>query len=193
MQLHGNSLMGVRIKVSVWIIKTVLIDKGEIMNRGLYLYKEFIEIARLLNQQLDILPVLYGSLGLGIVAKVDLSPQDIDILVPLTYLEEKWQTLQYSMELLGYRMVNLQEHEFVKNDIKIGFAFTEDLLEFADVDYTNLNVFEDNGSEYYLLTISDYVKVYNQSLQDGYRRTKSNNKDLKKVKILNSIIQAQKD
>ena len=163
------------------------------MNRGLYLYKEFIEIARLLNRQLDILPVLYGSLGLGIVAKVDFSPQDIDILVPLTYLEEKRKLLQHTMEQLGYRMVNLQEHEFVKNDIKIGFAFTEDLLEFANVDYTNLNEFEDNGSEYYLLTITDYVKVYNKSLQDGYRRTKNNNKDLKKVQILNNIIQTQND
>ena len=97
------------------------------------------------------------------------------------------------MEQLGYRMVNLQEHEFIKNDIKIGFAFTEDLLGFADVDYTSLNLFEDNGSEYYLLTILDYVKVYNKLLKDGYRRTKNNNKDLKKVKILNSIYQAQKD
>jgi len=166
--------------------------EGEIMNRGLYFFKEFIEIARLLNKQLDILPVLYGSLGLGIVAKVDFSPQDIDILVPLTYLEDKWEILQYTMEQLGYRMVNLHEHEFVKNDIKIGFAFTEDLLEFADVDYTSLNLVEDTGSEYYLLTIPDYVKVYNQSLQDGYRRTKNNNKDLKKVKILTEIIQGQK-
>jgi len=113
--------------------------------------------------------------------------------VPLTYLEEEWQLLQYTMEQLGYRLVNLKEHEFVKNDIIIGFAFTEDLLVFADVDYKNLNVFENNGSEYYLLTISDYLKVYNKSLQDGYRRTKNNSKDLKKVKILNSIIQAQND
>jgi hypothetical protein len=159
------------------------------MNRGLYLYKEFIYISRLLNENLEIVPVLYGSLGLEKVAKVDFSPQDIDILVPLTYLEEKWQLLQHTMEQLGYMMVNLQEHEFIKNDIKIGFAFTEDLLKFADVDYTSLNVFEDNGSEYYLLTISDYLKVYNKSLQDGYRRTKNNNKDLNKIEILNKIIQ----
>ena len=65
--------------------------------------------------------------------KYHFSPQDIDILVPLTYLEEKWEFLQHTMEQLGYRMVNLQEHEFIKNDIKIGFAFTEDLLEFAEM------------------------------------------------------------
>lgn len=93
------------------------------------------------------------------------------------------------MEQLGYTMLNLQEHEFIKNDINIGFAFTEDLLAFADVDYKNLKVFDDNGSRYYLLTISDYLKVYTRSLQDGYRRTKNNNKDLNKIEILNKIIQ----
>jgi hypothetical protein len=120
---------------------------------------------------------------------VNFSPQDIDVLIPLSFLEEKWQLLQYAMEQLGYTMVNLQEHEFIKNDIKIGFSFTEDLIAFADVDYKNLKVFDDNGSRYYLLTISDYLKVYNGSLQDGYRRTKNNNKDLNKIKILNEIIQ----
>lgn len=159
------------------------------MNREHYLYEEFICISGLLNQQLDMVPVLYGSLGLGKVTNIDFSPQDIDILVPLTYLEEKWKFLQHTMEQLGYRMVNLQEHEFIKNDIKIGFAFTEDLLEFADVDYTSLNLFEDAGSEYYLPTILDFVKVYNKSLEDGYRRTKNNNKDLDKLEILNIIIQ----
>lgn len=86
------------------------------MNREHYLYEEFICISGLLNQQLDIVPVLYGSLGLGKVTNIDFSPQDIDILVPLTYLEEKWEFLQHTMEQLGYRMVNLQEHEFIKND-----------------------------------------------------------------------------
>jgi hypothetical protein len=120
---------------------------------------------------------------------VNFSPQDIDVLIPLSFLEEKWQLLQYAMEQLGYTNLNLQEHEFIKNDIKIGFSFTEDLIAFADVDYKNLKVFDDNGSRYYLLTISDYLKVYNGSLQDGYRRTKNNNKDLNKIKILNEIIQ----
>lgn len=159
------------------------------MNRELYLYKEFICISRLFNQKLDIVPVLYGSLGLGRITGIDFSPQDIDILVPLTYLEEKWQLLQETMEQLGYMLVNLQEHEFIKNDIKVGFAFMEDLLVFAEVDYTSLNVFEDTDSQYYFLNISDYIKVYSKSLQDGYRRTKNNNKDLNKIDILNKMNQ----
>jgi len=155
------------------------------------LYEEFINVSITLNKQLDIVPVLYGSLGLEKVTQLDFSPQDIDILVPLAFIEEKWEILKDTMEQSDYTLVDLDEHEFMKDDSKIGFAFIEDLIEFADVDYKSLQVFEDSGATYYLLTTSDYLKVYNKSLQDGYRRTKNNSKDLKKMEILNKLVYDQ--
>lgn len=152
------------------------------------LYEEFINITKVLNRRLEIIPVLYGSLGLERVTEVNLSPQDIDILVPFTYLDNKWKKLKHTMEQLGYTLVDLHEHEFVKDHVKVGFAFIEDLLEFANVDYKNLKVVEKDGATYHLLTVSDYLKVYNKSVQDGYRRTKNNNKDLKKLEILNKLV-----
>lgn len=47
---------------------------------------------------------------------------------------------------------------------------------------------KDNEVNYYLLTINEYLKVYNRSLKDGYRRTKNNNKDLKKIEILTKLV-----
>ena len=157
------------------------------MSREFYLYGEFIYISKILNQQLSIVPVLYGSLGLGKATQVDFSPQDIDILVPLTFLEEKWEMLQSTMEQLGYSLIDLSEHEFQKDDIKIGFAYTEDLLDFAAVDYKNLERVEENGAYYHLLTVTDYLKVYSKSFQDGYRRKKNNNKDLRKLEFLKKL------
>lgn len=95
------------------------------------------------------------------------------------------------MEQLDYTLVDVHEHEFIKEDRKVGFAFIEDLVEFADVDYKSLQVFEDSGAKYYLLTILDYLKVYNKSLRDGYRRTKNNSKDLKKLEVLNKLVHDQ--
>lgn len=86
-------------------------------------------------------------------------------------------------------MIDLHEHEFRKNETKIGIAFIEDLKQFADVDYENLEVIVDKGATYHSLTTLDYFKVYNRSLLDGYRRTKNNNKDQSKMKILNQLIQ----
>ncbi|ADM37846.1 hypothetical protein BSUW23_09000 [Bacillus spizizenii str. W23] len=50
------------------------------------------------------------------------------------------------MELQGYKMVDLQEHEFRKTNTKIGIAYIEDLRPFADVDYNTLEIFEYYGA-----------------------------------------------
>ncbi len=104
------------------------------MTKDHELYEEFINVSNFFNRQLDIVPVLYGSLGLEKVTQMDFSPQDIDILVPLAFLEEKWEILKDTMEQLDYTLVDLDEYEFMKDDSKIGFAFMEDLIEFANVD-----------------------------------------------------------
>ena len=157
------------------------------MTREEYLYSEFLTIAAVLNDQLNVVPVLYGSLGLSRVTHLDFSPQDIDILVPLSFLTTEWQKLQQTMNQLEYTLIDLHEHEFRKDDITIGFSFTEDLVAFANVDYQSLHVYEDSGTTYHLLTIADYFKIYSTSLQDGYRRTRNNSKDLKKVEILKTL------
>lgn len=152
------------------------------------LYQEFIYIARHLNKSLDITPVLYGSLGLEKATGIDFQPQDIDILVPLTFLEEKWDLLKTTMENLDYELIDIDEHEFMKNEIKVGIAFIEDLKPFANVDYNHLRTIEDKGAIYDVLAISDYLQVYKKSSLDGYRRTKNNDKDQQKIKVLEQLI-----
>lgn len=78
-------------------------------------------------------------------------------------------------------MTDLHEHEFKKNNFKIVIAYLEDLKPFADVDYTNLVKNNNDGTVYYTLSIYDYRKVYSKSLLDGYRRSKNNNKDKRKI------------
>jgi hypothetical protein len=158
------------------------------MTREHYLFTEFLTVATALNNDLHVVPVLYGSLGLGRVTHLDFFSQDIDILVPLSFLTTEWQTLQQTMEQLDYTLIDLHEHEFRKDDITIGFSFTEDLVAFANVDYQSLDVYEDSGTTFHLLTITDYFKIYSASLQDGYRRTKNNSKDSKKVEILKTLL-----
>lgn len=82
------------------------------------LYNEFISIAKTFNKELDTIPLLYGSLGLEKVTGLDFSPEDIDILIPLIFLEEKWGRLKKIMELQGYKMLDSHEHEFRKVILK---------------------------------------------------------------------------
>lgn len=162
------------------------------MDRAAVLYKEFIRICTALNEELQITPVLYGSLGLGKAIQRDFSPQDIDILVPLVFLKEKWNALQNVVGQLGYSLVNLREREFQNGEIQIGFSFAEDLKDYAEIDYRNLKGAEDGGAEYFMLSAEDYLKVYTKSSQDGYRRTKNDQKDLEKLKFLKKLIEAER-
>lgn len=152
------------------------------------LYNEFLLIAKVLNGGLDITPVLYGSLGLQIALGIDFHPQDIDILVPFEYINEKWDDLKMIVEDFGYKLVDLQEHEFEKDGLKIAFAFVEDLLPFAQVDYISLKEVSEGDVKYKILSIEDYLKVYSKSAKDGYRRDKNNSKDIDKIEKLKEIL-----
>jgi hypothetical protein len=149
------------------------------------LYTEFIDIAKKLNS-INIIPVLYGSLGLSKLIKKDLNPQDIDILIPERFLTKDWDQLKTCIEDMRYNLFDAHEHEFHKNDIKIAFASEESLILFADVDYMELQVVYDIGT-YKILRREEYMKVYTKSLTDGYRKTKNNGKDQVKIEILKSL------
>ena len=146
------------------------------------LNKEFTNLAKNLNS-IGIIPVLYGSLGLSKLINQDLNSQDIDVLIPENFLKKEWDQLKIFIEKLGYDLIDLHEHEFNKNGITIAFASEEDLLPFADIDYTKLEVIQDMGN-YKTLRIDDYLKVYEKSLIDGYRKIKNDNKDQIKIEII---------
>jgi hypothetical protein len=145
-------------------------------------YEEFIKIAKELNH-INIIPVLYGSLGLSIIINQDLNPEDIDILIPKRFLKQDWSAFKILIEKQGYKLIDLHEHEFQKNNIKIAFADEEDLLPYANIDYTKLEIVS-NNCKYKKLKLEDFLKSYTSSLKDGYRQTKKNNKDKAKIKII---------
>jgi len=158
------------------------------VNNADMLFQEFLNITSNLNNELDIVPVLYGSLGLQLKSGIDFVPQDIDVLVPLKFLNKEWSTLRELVERMGYTFVDLREHEFHKNGIKLAFAFMEDLADFAGVDYRTLETIEMGGVKYHTLQLDDFLKVYSRSLNDSYRRTKNNNKDATKIHKIEEIL-----
>ena len=52
--------------------------------------KAFFENAKILNDEFNVSPLMYGSLGLEYISCEDLNSDDIDILIPSVYLNEKW-------------------------------------------------------------------------------------------------------
>ncbi len=87
------------------------------------------------------------------------------------------------IEKLGYKLIDLHEHEFRKGSTKIAFATQEDLKPFANVDYNRLETVKDLWT-YKKLSLQDYFKIYTESSQDSYRKDKSNDKDKLKIDII---------
>jgi hypothetical protein len=103
------------------------------------------------------------------------------------FIKNEWQKLKETMEELDYTLVDLDEHKFVKEKFEIGFSFEEDLWQFVGVNYESLKEMNDDGVSYRFLSVEDYLNVYKRASKDGYRRTKNNNKDIKKIKALENL------
>ncbi len=147
-------------------------------------YSEFLRIATLLNTRLNLKPLLFGSLGLEVRLGVSLNADDIDILIPKRYLHADWGKVMDLMIADGYALSNAEEHEFVKDDIRVAYAAIEDLKPFAGVDITSIPEVRDDGVIYLLLELPEYLKVYEASSKDGYRRDVKNKQDQKKIELI---------
>jgi hypothetical protein len=109
------------------------------------LFQEFTHICGILNKKLEIIPILYSSVGLKQFLGQELYPDDIDLLIPQKYLEEEWNILKEEMERDGYILRDVDEHEFLKFENRVMFAKENILLNDLFVDYENLNEIESNG------------------------------------------------
>ena len=91
----------------------------------------FLENARLLSDKFDIVPLLYGSLGLKYLTGNALGVDDIDILVPRVFITERWHEFKAILEAQGYVLTDAHEHTFVRDGVEYSYADIEDLEAFA--------------------------------------------------------------
>lgn len=157
------------------------------------MYSHFYKIAEKLNSEFSIIPLLYGSLGLQLLIDVDLNAGDIDVLIPREYINEKWEDLSSFMHGEGYILIDLHEHAFKKENVKIAFAEIDSLEEFAQISLADCQIIDSEGAKFRLFSLKQYLKVYSKSSEDSYRRNKNNDKDFDKIKLINKIIEKSYD
>lgn len=150
----------------------------------------FLSLAERLNRQLQIIPLLYGSLGLEQRLQRDLGADDIDILVSEIWLNKRWDRLSGLMEQLGFVLYDLHEHAFSRDGISVAFASLESLAPFAGIEIAKIPMVRYNEACYLLLDLEDYRKVYTTSSRDGYRKDKKNKDDSAKLRLID---QAQRE
>ena len=149
-------------------------------------FKLFLENARILSDKFDIVPLLYGSLGLEYLTGDDLGVDDIDILVPRVFIADRWQEFKALLEAQGYVLADEHEHTFVRDDVAYSYADIEDLEFFAGINTEDIEIYEADGVRFLLLSLEQYLAVYKQSSKDGYRVNVRQKKDADKIRFIES-------
>lgn len=147
-------------------------------------YQIFLDVADLLKSRFNIMPLLFGSIGLEKRTQTDLNAQDIDILIPQKLLIDDWNLLKNLMEEHGFLLYDLHEHAFKITGVSVAFASIESLTSFAGVDISLIPVITEQNTQYLLLALEDYLKVYTASSKDSYRTDKNNRKDFAKIELI---------
>lgn len=148
----------------------------------------FLTLAEGLNRELEICPLLYGSLGLEQRLNRNLNADDIDILISEEWLSQRWETLKAFMEGEGYTLYDLHEHAFEKDGVSVAYASLESLSPFAGIRIANIPKVRYNQICYLLLDLDDYRKVYTASSKDGYRKDKKHKDDFRKIQLIDEIL-----
>ena len=146
----------------------------------------FLENARFLSDKFSMVPLLYGSLGLEYLTGDDLSADDIDILVPRVFITERWHEFKSFLEAQGYVLADEHEHTFARDGVAYSYADIEDLESFAGIRMKDIEMHESDGVSFLLLSLEQYLAVYQKSSKDGYRVNIRQKKDADKIKFIES-------
>ena len=144
----------------------------------------FFENAALLQREFQITPLMYGSLGLEYLTGESLNADDLDILIPELFITERWNELCAVLGAHGYVLADAHEHTFTKNGIEYSYASVENLEPFAGIPLSEIGTKEHNGTAFRLLTLQQYLSVYEASSKDGYRVHNRNKKDFEKIEFI---------
>ena len=144
----------------------------------------FFENAILLTDKLKIIPIIYGSLGLEYITGESLNADDIDILIPGVFVNERWNEFKSILLDEGYALFDEHEHTFQKNGICYSYASIEELESFAGISLSEIKEHNKDGIRFRVLSLEQYLKVYVASAKDGYRITVRKKKDGEKIAFI---------
>lgn len=148
----------------------------------------FMENADLLSQEFGIVPLMYGSLGLEYLTGENLNADDIDILIPGIFLQDRWREFREVLEDCGYILSDEREHTFRKDGLAYSYAPIEELEGFASIPVHEIRQYTKNGVAFRLLSLEQYRRVYTASAKDGYRREVRQKKDGGKIAVIQKHI-----
>jgi len=151
----------------------------------------FLETAKVLNRH-NIIPILFGSLGLNRVIGEFAKANDIDVLISDKLISQKWNDLIEIMKKLNFRLKDKKEHEFIKDSEIVAFGKESDLLNLSQINPDTLNISEINGVKFKELSAEQYLLCYQLMFRDKYRQEKRGKADREKIALIQKYLENKK-
>ena len=151
-------------------------------------FEVFLEVAGKLNDFFNVIPILYGSLGLYKIIGEYSECSDIDILIPDEFVNERWDELIDLMEKMGFKLKDEHEHEFIRDSEIVAFAKQDDLIKRIGLDPNKLTVYNVENIKFKEISIKNYLSVYKLMLRDNYRQEKRGKADQEKIDLIEKYI-----
>ncbi len=152
-------------------------------------FETFLEVAGNLNKKFNVVPVLFGSLGLyKLIGDSGKNANDIDFLIPKEFINERWKEFSNFVESFGFRLENEKEHGFSRDGYIIAFGDEMDLFDDFGLKTEKLLDSEIKGVKFKELTPKQYFLCYQLMLRDNYRQEKRGDADKEKIKLIENYL-----
>lgn len=141
-----------------------------------------------LLKKLGITPLLYGSLGLQERLEKAIDVDDVDVLIPAVHLQQGWDAFRQALEQADYILLDEHEHTFERDGVCFSYAPVEELEDFAGIREEDVELISGRDPAYRLLSLRQYLRVYEASAKDGYRAQVRGKKDGEKITLIRRML-----
>ena len=129
----------------------------------------------------------------SLTVKCCLRQQESRALIVSAFLKERWNAFRSVLEENDYDLIDEHEHTFQKDGVCYSYAELEDLEAFAQIRLSDIECKCENGVQFRVLSLEQYLKVYTASSKDGYRINVRQKKDADKILFIEKHILEQTD
>lgn len=143
-------------------------------------------------QDIGVEPILFGSQGVSLYIGSFKKFGDIDLLVDTKWIGGSWQTLIGEMSKLGLSLSDEHEHEFTNDEgTVVAFADVNILVRDGIAKSVDdaIQTLEVDGVKIRTLKPEVFLKNYEFSALDGYRRNTRKKKDDEVIKLISDYLQ----
>lgn len=142
----------------------------------------FLQIVKKLNK-IGIIPIVYGSLGLYISIGERGKINDIDLILKNKDFKKTWNDIISIMSNFGYKIDPDHCEEFIGKTPYVSFSDISGMKDVTGIIKKFIRI-KTSDAEFLNLSLKKYLSIYENGLNNKWRRMKKEKDDLLKISYI---------